>query len=246
MTEGAKFFDESDHFEKHQTRHSRGQGPVETMEKPLFLELLGAVNNQTVLDLGSGDGSFGVELLQKGATAYTGLDASEKMIRTARQNLAGHNATLFHHLMETWTFPSAHFEVIISRLALHYVEDLPTLFAKVHHALRAQGRFIFSMIHPVITSSDQSRAGGQKRQSWEVDHYFEPGPRRVFFLGKEVRQFHRPLEDIFAALQAASLKILTFREARPDRKHFATQEEFERRSRIPLFVFFDCEKEMED
>ena len=246
MTEGAKFFDEGDHFENHQTGHARRQGPVETLEKPLFLELLGSVQGGAILDLGCGDGRFGQELLDKGAKTYTGLDASEKMIISAHQRLAEQPARLIHQTIEAWNFPAARFDLVISRLAFHYIEDLPSLFTKVYQALRPRGHFVFSMIHPVITSSDQSRADGQKRQAWLVDHYFNTGSRRVYFLEDEVIQFHRPLEEIFAALQATSFKIHTFRESRPQREYFTTQAEFERRSRIPLFVFFSCEKHAEE
>jgi predicted RNA methylase len=64
------------------------ESPNENMEKPAFLELLGNVQNKTMLDLGCGDAKFGVELLVNGCASYLGLESSHKMLEYAKTNLA--------------------------------------------------------------------------------------------------------------------------------------------------------------
>ena len=52
MEEGARFFDDHEQFAHYQAGRHRADGPNETLEKPVFLKLLGAVKGRRILDLG--------------------------------------------------------------------------------------------------------------------------------------------------------------------------------------------------
>ena len=237
MHEGTKFFDDDKRFESYRTGRHRPNTPNESLEKPVFLELLDDVRGKQILDLGCGDGLFGLELLRGGGQSYLGLDASQKMAQLAQQNLQGTSGQALHTKIEDWSYPPERFDLVISRLALHYVANLDETFNQVYQTLRQNGQFVFSIVHPVITSCDKSRAKGGKRLDWIVDDYFRPGPRAVHFMGESVRQYHRPLEDIFRALQQANFQIEQLRESCPQRENFTDMELYERRKRIPLFLF---------
>lgn len=64
--------------------------------------------------------------------------------------------------IEEWDYPFSEFDLVVSRLAFHYIQDLEKALAGIHRALRDSGPLIFSVEHPVITSSDQSRQGSGK------------------------------------------------------------------------------------
>lgn len=66
MLEGAEFFDKDRTFQTYRKGRYRSGSPNETLEKPIFLELLGEVAGKRILDLGCGDGMFGVDLLAAG------------------------------------------------------------------------------------------------------------------------------------------------------------------------------------
>ncbi|HZH03730.1 MAG TPA: hypothetical protein VEY30_08105, partial [Myxococcaceae bacterium] len=73
---------------------------------------------------------------------------------------------------------------------------------------------------------------------WIVDDYFVTGARDPAWLGGRVRKYHHTVEDYFSLLQSAGFRVDQLRESKPDVKHFESQEEYQRRTRIPLFLFF--------
>jgi len=179
MHEGAEFFDDDKIFEAYRSGRYRSDGPNESLEKPVFLELLGDVRGKQILDLGCGDGRFGLELLAAGCQSYLGLEASQQMVQLAQQNLQARSGQVVHAKIEDWHYPDERFDLVISRLALHYVANLEETFNNVNNTLRGNGQFLFSIVHPVITSCDKSRERGSIRQDWIVDDYFTPGSRKV-------------------------------------------------------------------
>ena len=56
-------------------------------------------------------------------------------------------------------------------------------------------------------------------------------------MGGTVRKYHRTVEDYFRALQEAGFVVEQLRESRPQREQFADAQIYERRRRIPLFLF---------
>lgn len=243
MNEGSKFFDEDRKADSYRFRRHLAESPNESIEKPVFLDMLGDVQGKHVLDLGCGDGIFGLELLDAGCQSYLGLDASLHMVQASQKAIQKPLYQVIHAKIEDWTYPVKHFDLVISRLVLHYIADLDDTFNKVYSALKSSGRFIFSIVHPVITSCDRSREHGGLRQDWIVDDYFVTGPRQVYFMGEYVEQYHRTIEDIYKALQDAGFFIEQLRESRPNLEHFTNEALYERRRRIPLFLFFSARKE---
>lgn len=242
MQESSKFFDDESNFEYYRSRRHRAKSPNESIEKPIFLEMLGDVKGKHILDLGCGDGIFGLELLSAGCQSYLGIESSPQMVQAAQKALQQSSGQVNHAKIEDWIYPLNHFDLVISRLALHYVSALDDTFNKVHAALKSGGRFIFSVVHPLITSCDRSRTGGGARQDWIVDDYFAAGPRQVYFMGESVEQYHRTIEDIYRALQDADFLIEQLRESRPKLENFTDLSLYERRLRIPLFLFLSGRK----
>jgi SAM-dependent methyltransferase len=243
MYKGDEFYDVDKVYEAHRSRRVDPNTPNETLEKPVIMELAGDVKGMDILDLGCGDGSSASEWLDLGCASYLGLESSHKLVDYANQNLNHPAVQVILTRIEDWDYPPNQFDLVISRLALHYVADLAHTFRNAYLTLRPGGRFVFSIIHPVITSCDRSREGGGQRHDWIVDDYFVPGSRSVYFMGERVEQFHRTIEDIFTALQDANFTVEHLRESYPQPKYFADAALFERRRRIPLFLFFAARKE---
>jgi hypothetical protein len=57
-----------------------------------------------------------------------------------------------------------------------------------------------------------------------------------------VQQYHRPLDEIVQSFQKAGFQIEQIRESRPRRENFTDDALFERRQRIPLFLFLSGRK----
>ncbi|MFS0872547.1 class I SAM-dependent methyltransferase [Paenibacillus xylanilyticus] len=238
---GSDFYDQEANFEKYMERRQWQENANDTLEKPVMLELIGDVAGKSILDLGCGDARFGAELLDsdhRGAK-YTGIEGSKNMVRTAQETVRGMNAQIEHAFMEDWTYPANQYDLAISRLAIHYIEDTDTLFRSIYSALKDNGRFVFSVEHPVITSTLQPSG---TRTNWIVDQYFVEGYREQQWLGGSVKKMHRSIESYYMALQKAGFHVEHLRESTPQRQYFVNEETYLRRQRIPLFLFLSARK----
>jgi SAM-dependent methyltransferase len=238
---GSEFYDDDKVFATYTTRReTQIDSPNETLEKPVFNELTGDLSHLRILDLGCGNAAFGLEAMRKGCRSYLGIDGSRNMVEAAQKKLSGTDGKVVHAAIETWDYPSRQFDLITSRLALHYVQEVEPVFARIYQALTDGGRLVFSVEHPVITSCDRAGQTGGVHQDWIVDGYFETGLRITKWMGGEVIKYHRTVEDYFAALRAAGFVIDALRESRPQRAQFRDPATYERRKRIPLMLFFSA------
>lgn len=232
--DGPSFYDDDQVFATY-TRHRLGdETPNDTLEKPNLLDLMGSAVGLRVLDLGCGNAEIGKELLAAGSASYLGLEPSRNMVGAARETLAGTAGEVVQATIEAWEYPPDGFDLVISRMALHYVENVEETFRQVHRTLAAGGRFVFSVEHPVITSCDRGRPPGSKRLDWVVDDYHVSGRRVTNWLGQDVVKYHHTLEEYFGALQQAGFAVVGLREGRPRRELFVREETYQRRLRIPL------------
>lgn len=236
-TSGPAFYDDDAVFATYMAARQRRDGPNNTLEQPVILELAGDLSRLRVLDLGCGDAGFGRMVLAHAGSTYVGVEGSRNMAAVARETLAGTSGQLLHCTIEEWEAPFHAFDLAVARLSLHYLADLAPVFARVHQALEDGGRFVFSVEHPVITSCNRGWSAGTLRQDWVVDDYFLTGARESAWMGGTVRKYHRTVEDYFRTLQDAGFVVEQLRESRPQRELFVDEQLYERRRRIPLFLF---------
>lgn len=139
MSGAGEFYDHDDVLTRYLKHRSRPDNPNDAIERPIFLELVGNVGGLDIVDLGCGDAAFGREALDSGASSFNGIEVSQRMVDLARKQL-GHPAASIEHLaIEQWLPPMAEADLVTSRLALQYVEDLSEVFRKVSVALRPGG-----------------------------------------------------------------------------------------------------------
>jgi SAM-dependent methyltransferase len=237
---GDAFYDRDRVLERYTASRPPGQSsPNQVMEEPAVLAALGDdIAGARVLDLGCGDAAIATELVARGCASYHGVDVSSRMVAAARTTLARLPvaATVEHADLATFAAPPASFDLVLSRLALHYVADLACVLTRCHTALVPGGRLVVTVQHPVITSHDARASSAQPRTSWTVDDYFTRGPRDRDWHGSTVTWHHRTVEDHVCALLTAGFTLTTLSECEPDPTRFAKPEELTRRRRIPLFL----------
>lgn len=240
---GASVYDEEEFYKNFMKRRNRPESPNNIIEKPILLELIGNVDGKRVLDLGCGDAEIGVELLQQGGASYLGVEGSENMTLAAANNLEGTTGQVIHSSMEEWQPQPEQLDLVVSRFALHYIEDLMSVFQKVYNSLVPGGKFVFSVQHPILTSSSKSAESSGRRTDWIVDNYFNQGERSEPWIGKKVIKYHRTAEEYFSLLLAAGFVIEDLREGTPRVDNFPSREEYERRMRIPLVLLLSGRKQ---
>jgi SAM-dependent methyltransferase len=236
-TYGSAFYDQDSVFASYTAHRHQPNNPPDTLEKPVLLDLVGAVAGLCILDLGCGTALFGHEALEQGCQQYVGVDGSQNMVTVAEKTLAGSSGQIIHTTIETWDYPIAAFDLVVSRLVLHYVEDFTAICTNVYQTLVANGRFIFLVEHPVLTAWAQNWETNDGQHEWIVDSYFIPGPRTTRWLSGEVIRYHRTIEEYFGIVQNAGFVIESVRESCPRREQFTDEAAYEQSKRIPLFLF---------
>ena len=212
-------YDEQRFFEQYSRFPRSVEGLRAAGEWHELERMLPDLKGRRVLDLGCGFGWHCRYAAGHGAAAVLGIDLSEKMLAGAKARNSGPAITYRLMAMEDLDFPEDTFDVALSSLALHYVEDIGAVFRKVFRCLAPGGDFVFSCEHPVFTAQgpqDWFRDGEGAALHWPVDRYFEPGPRTARFLGCDVVKYHRPLTDWIHALLDAGFSLAGLTEPRPD------------------------------
>lgn len=238
---GSQNYDQDHFFDQYTQRRAWTESANETIEKPIIDQMLDQ-EAKHILDLGCGNASFGNELIERGAISYLGLEGSIRMVEAAQKTLQYHQAQVIHTTLEEWDYPEEQFDLVVSRLVIHYIQDIDLFFANVYKTLKRNGTFIFSIEHPVMTSSYGMAPPEGLKQDWTVDNYFISGEREQEWLGSKVRKFHRTIEDYFLALQKAGFVIEQLRESKPCKENFKNFDTYQRRLRIPLFLFLGSRK----
>ena len=118
-------------------------------ERPATLSLLPDVEGKHVLDAGCGPGVYTEWVVECGAARVVALDVSPRMVESARKRLTGRAEIVRADLAESFDFlESISFDIVLSALALDYVEDWSRVFREFHRVLRGPGVLVFSVGHP--------------------------------------------------------------------------------------------------
>ena len=173
----SEFYDRPGMLERYRDATAGVSDPKDVMEEPALLEEIGDPRELRVLDLGCGDAAIGRTLLEAGCARYVGVDVSARMVAAAEETLRGTAGEAVRGDIAEFTAPPGAFDLVVSRLALHYVEDLDGVLAAAHASLAPAGRIVFSTVHPVMTSHEPREDPDALMTDWVVDGYFEGGPR---------------------------------------------------------------------
>ncbi|MGX0966070.1 SAM-dependent methyltransferase [Bradyrhizobium japonicum] len=234
------FFDRQDVCTRYRQLRDDPTAPVLAIERPIVLDFLGEPTGREFLDIGCGNAWIGRYLLDRGAKRYLGLDVSRRLLDEAQSILSCTTGEVEHQDLEWWGGTGGLFDAVISRLALQYVRNLGKVLEIVRHQLRPAGVFVFSVEHPVLTSSCErpdSKAIGHCRP---LHDYFREGERTDGWLGATVQKYHRTLETYMTELLQHGFLIHRFSEGRPKRDRFTTDGSYEARLDFPVCIVFRC------
>lgn len=206
-------YDDSRFFDAYMEMRREPGNFNDVVERPAMLRILPNVTGLDVLDLGCGDGALSRACLERGARSTTAIDVSELMLEAARRSTQDDRVIFVTSTIEDYGFPPHSFGIVVSSLALHYVESFPDLASNVARCLRPGGWFVFSIEHPVVTA-------GQPRgswclddngdiQHWSLDHYGDEGQRDQDWIvsGAPVVKFHRTVSTHINALIDAGFVV---------------------------------------
>jgi 2-polyprenyl-3-methyl-5-hydroxy-6-metoxy-1,4-benzoquinol methylase len=147
------------------------------------LRLLGDVRGKRVLDLGCGGGQAAIALSLAGAECL-GVDISDVQVEYARKLASEYAVSPEFHCSEMAEFLArqevAIYDIVLSILAVPYVEDQKSLFRSIRRVVKSGGRFIFVTNHPLndITRTEEGKTvvrrsyfdTGREEWVWEDRH----------------------------------------------------------------------------
>lgn len=220
-------------------------GLDEAGEWPAFRALLPELRAKRVLDLGCGFGWHCRYAREQQARSAVGIDLSEKMLARARASTSDPAIEYRRLAIEDIDFPSGAFDVVLSSLALHYVERFDLVCQKVHHCLVPGGAFVLSVEHPIFTArAAQDWYYGQhgERLHWPVDQYQDEGPRQARFLDHDVLKYHRTIATYVNTLLDAGFTLTRLSEPYPTPELLNAHPDWRDETRRPLFLLISAVK----
>lgn len=211
-------YDESIFFDKYSNMERSKNGLESAGEWHELKKMLPDFQGKRVLDLGCGFGWHCRFAVENGAKSVIGVDISQKMLNEAKNKTKYENIEYMCMPIEDIDFPDNSFEVVISSLALHYIQSYEDVLNKIYKCLSKGGDFVFSVEHPVFTAQGPQDWYYDDKGSilhWPVDHYFTEGARKAKFLGEEVIKYHRTLTTYLNSLVKAGFEITGVVEPKP-------------------------------
>ncbi|WP_125588104.1 class I SAM-dependent methyltransferase [Companilactobacillus jidongensis] len=203
-------YDNEDFFEKYSQMNRSQKGLTGAGEWSTLKPILPDFKGKSVLDLGCGYGWHDRYAIEQGADEIVGVDMSEKMLEVARDKTATDKIIYVHDDISKINFADNKFDVVISSLALHYIESFEEVVQKISKYLKPNGTFVFSVEHPIFTaqgSEEWNYSADGKIKDFPVDNYFYEGKRETDFLGKVVVKYHKTLTTYLDGLLTNNFQI---------------------------------------
>lgn len=144
-------YDNEAFFEGYSKLRERDNNANILFEMPALFSMLPDLQGKTVLDLGCGFGEHCMYFVKMGAAKVVGVDISEKMLRVARKENNAPNIVYLRMAMEHISELDEYFDLVVSSLAFHYVEDFESLIKDCYDLLKPGGTLLFSQEHPLAS-----------------------------------------------------------------------------------------------
>lgn len=213
-------YDNQEFFEGYKTIRDRENNANNLFEIPALFSLLPDLNGKRVLDLGCGFGAHCKAFAEKGAASVVGVDISAKMLEAARKENSDAVITYLNLPMEDIGGLAGGFDVVVSSLAFHYVEDFPGVVGMVYEKLNAGGAFVFSQENPLCTTHSSGArwtkdVNGNKLYA-NLSNYGLEGERESRWFVDGVKKYHRMFSTIVNTLIDAGFTVERMIEPIPD------------------------------
>lgn len=191
--------------------------------EPGVLQLLDLRANESVLDVGCGNGALARYLARLGANV-TAIDFSERLIELARKR--GHaKGKAVDYLVCDATNEAAllqlgekRFDAITSTMSMMDMPTIEPLFRASSQLLRNTGRFVFCAMHPAFNSNNPIFIYEKEDRDGSVNEYYSvkireylnmPPVRGAGAPGEPTPHFyyHRPLCNLLGSAFAAGFVL---------------------------------------
>lgn len=241
-------YDNETFFEGYRKLREREVNANVLFEIPTLHKLMPDLNGKRVLDLGCGMGEHCKDYINRGAKRVVGVDISEKMLEVARKENSDENILYLNIPMEDILSIDEKFDVVISSLAIHYIEDFDGVVKAVYSLLEDGGIFLYSQENPMNTcySGSGSRwtldENGVKIHANISNYCVEKRFDSTWFVDG-VQKYHRMFSTIVNSLAEAGFRIVRMEEPYPTKELVEKYPEYYDLYHKPDFLFVKSVKE---
>lgn len=181
------------------------------------LQLIGDVKGLKILEIGAGSCNVGIALALKGADV-TCIDISEEQIKLGEkvaQENGVHIKTLVMDMEELDGLESNSYDIVISVCALMYIENLNKVFKDISKLLKKNGKFIFSVDHPMMQALGAKELWPEENASWSYNYSGKVEWKWMSEDSFKFTTYRRPIMEYVNALAKNGLFIDHMHEAYP-------------------------------
>lgn len=238
-------YDDPDFFTRYSQMPRSTGGLNAAGEWQAFRTMLPDLSGKRVLDLGCGYGWHCRYAAEQNAMSVVGVDISGKMLAKAKAETSDPRVAYQQAAIEDLEFPVNQFDVVISSLALHYVERFDLVCRNVHQWLVPSGVFAISVEHPVFTAleaQDWCYGENNERLHWPVDHYQQEGIRHTHWLADDVIKYHRTVATYINSLIESGFRITRLLEPEPSPEMLTAHPDMKDECRRPIFLLIAAVK----
>jgi SAM-dependent methyltransferase len=204
-------YDDPDFFAGYRNLRENLVALHENVIQPMVPVIVPSAAQKRVVDLGCGEGFYCRIARDQGATHVLGIDPSEKMLAVARERTGGDGIEYVRAFAEDAQVELGSVDLVVTILALHYVEDFIGVTGSVWNWLKRPGEFVMIVEHPVATAPDPwegyTTDESGVEQAWLLTNYFQEGAREVEWYIPGVIKYHRRIDTMINALIAQGFVI---------------------------------------
>lgn len=240
-------YDNKEFFKGYHSLRADDLSANELIEIPQLFELIGDVTDLSVLDLGCGTGKHDRKLIEMGAKKVFGIDLSHNMINEAVKNINSDKIEYKVMSMQDIDKLDEKFDLVVSSLAIHYVEDYDLLCKKVYNVLVNGGRFIFSYGHPmdscvILNDNPNNYVIIDNKKYFLISDYNNEGKRVSHWFVDGVETYHRNMSHLVNGLIEAGFSLEQMQESYATNEIIKLKPKYKEQQDHSYYVYFKCKK----
>ena len=180
---------------------------------PTLDHLLNIKNDEHVLEIACGNGSYSRRLASSGAYVVA-FDVSDKFIELARSRSSDHADRIDYKVIDATDYDQMlslgekRFDAAVCNMAMMDIADITPLLNVTRKLLKHGGRFVFSICHPCFNTSGIKKIIEEEDRDGEIitqyairiSSYITPRTTKgLGVIGQPVPQYYfdRPLNSLF-------------------------------------------------
>jgi ubiquinone/menaquinone biosynthesis C-methylase UbiE len=216
---------------------------------PAALRILAPQPGEAVIDVCCGQGVLVRPLLEAKVGKFTGVDASPRLIESARSR-HGADARVSFLVADACApgpWANASYDAATCIMAVHDVPDIVGMFSNVARALKPGGRALMIFMHPCFRIPRKTHWGwdaDQKIQFRRLDSYATPLEIPITThpgkgTGEQTHFHHRPLSNLLSAMGQGGLGVVACEELYSHRRSQSgpfSKAEHRAAEEFPMFI----------